>query len=726
MTTPCIDFETYSEAGYTWLHELNKWANDGGLGEVGTPNYAAHPSTEILFLAYDLQDGWGPQLWLRGMPCPQALREHIEAGRILESHNLSFEWYNWHGVLVARYGWPALNPLQVRCSKAKARAYGLPGALDSVAKALGTTAQKDDKGKAMIKRYSMPRNPTKADPRRRIDPLTEQDGMGFGMYCVQDVVTETAISGVIPDLSPYELEVWRLDQTINRRGVAIDVAAVHVLIAAYEDAARIGDEQMRNWTSGAVDGCSKVQQLIKWLETRGIYTDSVDAENIEAMISRHKDRDHLACSVLRLRADVGSASVKKLYTLRSTTSADGRLRELFEYHGAHTGRWTGKGAQPQNLPSKGPKVVRSECCGAIRSAQLSSSPCPYCGIGDKGHRKAEWGPDAVDQVIADHVSIHRWPDRIAAISGCLRGLFVAAPGCELISSDYSAIEAVVLAVLASEQWRIDVFRTHGKIYEMSAAKITGIPFEEILAHKTTTGEHHPARKGVGKVAELASGYGGWIGAWKAFGADEFMVEQEIKQAILAWRAASPAIVQFWGGQVVEVAPWQFVPGFFGLEGAAVQAVLNPGQCYAVGRIVWGVQGDVLKCQLPSGRFLHYHRPRLERTQCRRSGCDVWQLFYTGVDSKTKQWRQLDTYGGKLTENVVQAVARDILADAMLRLEAAGYPVVMHVHDEIVSEVPHGFGSIEEFEAIMSTMPAWAADWPLRAAGGWRGRRYRKE
>lgn len=252
-----------------------------------------------------------------------------------------------------------------------------------------------------------------------------------------------------------------------------------------------------------------------------------------------------------------------------------------------------------------------------------------------------------------------------------------------------------------------------------------------MRHKKETGQHHPLRKTIGKVAELASGYAGWIGAWKAFGADAFMSEPEIKAAILRWRAESPRIVQFWGGQWWQPDPnrWQFEPLLYGLEGAAVQAVMQPGTWYAAESTLWGVVDDALYCQLPSGRFLTYHRPRLDQTTDPR-GLLVWQLSYEGYNSDSSKgpvgWMRRSTYGGKLCENVVQAVARDILANSLLNLEAAGYRIVMHVHDEVVAEVPSGTGSVEELEWIMGTMPAWCADWPIKAAGGWRGLRYRKE
>jgi DNA polymerase len=235
---------------------------------------------------------------------------------------------------------------------------------------------------------------------------------------------------------------------------------------------------------------------------------------------------------------------------------------------------------------------------------------------------------------------------------------------------------------------------------------------------------------LGKVAELASGYGGWINAWLQFGAGEFMNELEIKNSIVPWRDASPMIVEFWGGQWRKHPDrWEWTPEFYGLEGAAVMAIQNPGQCFEYRGIKYGVKHDVLYCCLLSGRVLQYHRPRLYNDES-PFGKPIQKITFEGWNSDSTKgavgWMRRDTYGGKLCENVVQATARDILSHAMPKLEKAEYPVVLHVHDEVVSEVPIGYGSIEEYEAIMADMPEWCKAWPIKASGGWRGTRYRKD
>jgi DNA polymerase len=347
-------------------------------------------------------------------------------------------------------------------------------------------------------------------------------------------------------------------------------------------------------------------------------------------------------------------------------------------------------------------------------------------------RKVEWGAEAAEDALAaiatqDLRTVElMFGDAMLAVSGSLRGLFVAAPEHELICADYSAIEAVVTAMLANEQWRIDVFRGHGKIYEASAAQTFKLPLDDILNYPSLHGgSHHPLRK-KGKVTELALGFLGWIGALMAMGFEG--TETEAKEIILAWRKASPSIVYFGGGQKLN---WQ--PHLHGLEGMAVLAVATPGTTFPVMRmdgtpsgISYVVDGGVLYCMLLDGSYLVYHKPLLKQSAQTWRGLE---LSYEGWNTNPKMgppgWQRMNTYSGKLLENVVQATANRILRHSQANLEAAGYPIVQHVYDENVSEVPIGYGSTAEYLAIMGRMPHWAADWPIRAAGAWRGKRYRK-
>jgi len=735
-----LDFETYSEAGYVWDELSQKWQSvvkspPHGLGAVGAAAYAEHPSTEVLCMAYDLKDNRGPRLWVPGLPDPVDLFDHIARGGALEAHNSAFECLIWRHVCEARMGWPPLPLAQLRDSAAKCRAWSLPGALGMAAAALKVDAQKDKDGTRLIAKFGKPRNPTRRDPRRRITPAEDPaDGGRLYSYCVGDIRAEAAVSDVCHDLSPYELRLWMLDQRANAAGMSVDTVAVDNLQAIVDQALARYNAELSFITGGAVTEGTKLQALKAWLGARGITVGSLDKDHADGVLaSAEVQADPVAKRALEIRALVGSASVKKLGAIARRVSGDGTLKGLLVYCGAdRTGRWAGRGPQPQNLPNSGPSVSRC-ACGAFHAVDV----CPRCSA-PAGERE-EWGIDAVESVYTlaaghDLAEFERhYPDPLAAVAGSLRGLFRAAPGHDLICSDFSAIEAVVLAELAGERWRQDVFRTHGKIYETSAAKITGIPFEEFERHKAETGNHHPMRKKIGKVAELASGYGGWIGAWKAFGADDhFGSDDEIKQAVLKWRDESPAIVEFWGGQVRKHPHrWEFRREYFGLEGAAVQAVLRPGSAHRVGAVSYAVEPDgVLYCTLPSGRRLSYHSPELRSVKDRYSGETIYQLSYKGYNTDYTKgrigWVRLETHGGKLCENLVQAVSRDILAESLLNLDAAGYTPVLHVHDEIIAQVPEGTGTVGEFEEIMGRMPLWASDWPVRAAGGWRGKRYRKD
>lgn len=765
---PDLDFETYSEAGCVYDFAGQKWTGPPGAAKgkkglpiVGVAVYATHPSTEVLSLAYNLKDGTGPHRWRPGLPVPADLAAHVERGGLLEAWNSAFEWWMWNYVCVPRYGFPVLRIEQCRCAQAKARASGYPGALAKAGEVMRLSKPKDAAGEALIKKLTMPRNPTKGDVRLRWTRDTAPaDFEAFDAYNDQDIVAEAEASSRCPDLTGEELEYWLVDQRINRRGVQVDVESLHACCVIVEKCLAQYDAELCQLTGGAVERASQLERLKGWLAGQGVVCGSgpgaMDEDAITAMLERIPLEKVAARRALQLRQAVGSASVKKVFAMRNQVSPWGRLHDLFNYHGARTGRPTGEGPQPTNLPKAGPKVRK---CGCGRHTGAHLAACAWCGaVFPEGQKAAEWGPDAMEDVLhviksGDLALVERaYADAMLCVSGCLRGLFVAAPGHDLIASDFSSIEGVVTACLAGEDWRVEMFATHGKAYELSVSKIAGVPFAEIMAHagyddverpewwkhRARKGDHHPLRQTIGKVAELSSGFGGWINAWKRFGADAFMSDDEIKKAILAWRDASPAIVEFWGGQERRVG-WERVPEMFGLEGAAVSAVLAPGQWFHVMRrdgshsgVSYICHNNALYCWLPSGRALTYHAPRLSANT--RGFGGQYSLSFEGYNTNPQQgpvgWVRIDTYSGKLCENVVQAVARDIQRYAKINLEKAGYPVVLHVYDEDVVEVQQGACSVEEVERIMGTMPPWATykgkPWPIRAAGGWRGYRYRKE
>lgn len=725
---PDFDFETYSEAGYVWDEAQQKWRsvakNKQGIGAVGAAVYSEHPTTEVLSLAYDLKDGKGARLWLPCMPPPQELFDYLATGNPIEAHNSAFEWLIWTNVCMRRMGWPPLPLGQLRCSMAKARAFSLPGQLAKAGFMLNLDVQKDKDGQRLLRKFSVPRKPTKKDPRKRIDPLHDPEGPALYSYNDGDIKAESELSAHVPDLTPKELELWLVDQRINMRGVHIDVESARNMAHIFEQAEQALNHELRQITNGEVPEASKLQALQAWLDRHyGVRLPDMTATTIEDAIGWTYGSAQRA---LQIRAVLSSASVKKLYSILRTVSYDGRLRDLFAFCGAdRTGRFSGRGAQPQNLKGSGPDMQQCDPVNGCGEYYNASDHCPHCGAPPGFSNRVEWGPDVAEAALRYfqcrdyNALLNVFTDPIDAIGSSLRGLFVAAPGRDLICSDYSAIEAVVLAALAGEEWRLEVFRTHGKIYEMSASKITGVPFEVMTQHKgydtsqpqwwtqKATGEDHPHRKKFGKVAELASGYQGNIGAWKAFGADKHLSDDEIKTSVKAWRSESPNIVKFW---------WR-------MEDCAVDAVRFPGNVYEHRGIAWTMRGDVLYCRLLSGRLLAYHKPRVVKGMT-PWGKEKWELSYLGTDDQGRVVR-IDTYGGKLTENVTQATARDILTHALVNAEKVSYNIVLHVHDELCAEVPEGWGSVEEFEAIMADLPDWCRDWPIKAAGGWRGKRFRK-
>ena len=715
-----IDFETYSPAGFVWCNKINKWlppagARLKGLPTVGTVAYTEHPDAEVLCMSYIFSYEGVPHegIWVPNYCSlhPKFL-EYVTQGGLIEAWNSAFEYWVWTNICVPKYGFPTIGLKQLHCAMAKARAFGLPGKLAEAGKVLNAITQKDKRGEALLHKFSIPRNPTKNNPELRniIKPnifnivpwggtvfawinncSEDKDVSGLYGYCQTDVRAELEISELLPELSGSELGFWQLDQAINRRGVAMDVAAIEGSIKIVEATYAKYNAEINTLTDGAVPSASALPKLKKWLASLGINLPSVTNEIIEN-ICASQCLSYPVFRVLQLRHRLNSAAIKKLYAMRHQMSKAGRLHNLFVFHGARTGRATGMGPQPQNLPNSGPTL--------------------------------DWNPNLAESVINDlqkgdlALIEKKYNNRpLAYISGCLRGMFIAAPGRDLICSDYSAIEAVVLAELAGEKWRQEVFRTHGMIYEMSASKITGIPFEEFVRYKEEHDAHHPMRKKVGKIAELASGYGGWVGSWKGFGAGEYYSDDEIEGHVRAWRAASPAIVHFWAS-IENVVMQVLSTGTIGYE--LPYDNLKIGLRAGVGAIK-----KTLYIILPSGRRLYYHNPEFLADHKRNKTVISFEGWNTNPKEGPLGWVRLRTYGGKLVQNITQAVAFDILSPAMINLEKSGYPIVLHVHDEIVAEVPEGFGSIEEFEKIMCTLPAWAANWPIRATEGWRGKRYRK-
>lgn len=686
---------------------------------------------------------------------PWDLFEYLAAGGVIEAHHAMFERLVWENICVPKYGFPPLNPYQLRCSMATAHVNNLPGALANLGDVLQVPVRKDKDGTRLLNKFSVPRNPTKTDPRRRILPADDpEDTERLYSYCDTDVATEQQCAERMEPMTPAELFFWMIDQEINHRGVGIDRAGIRDCIAVLEEALHQYGRECFAITGGLEPG--QLAEIRGWLAGQGVSLPDMQAETIEQALGPGWQvwdpatgqmvalaLPPAARRVLEIRSLIGSASVKKLYAMEYQASRDDRLRNLIVHHGARTGRPTGEGPQPLNLPRSGPPLV---WCGACRRPhKLSVTACPWCGVPCPPiERKGRWQPDMVPHVLeimaARSLGLVEWffGDALLAISGCIRGLFVARPGYDLIASDYSAIEAVVAAMMGGEQWRIDTFRAGRDIYLASASMITGIPYETYIAYYEQHGEHHPDRQYVGKIAELALGYGGWEGAWRAFDPNQTDKQTaEIETIIRAWRNASPQIVALWGGQRVRThVGW--MDELYGIEGAVIRAIQSP-ETYQIPnppsdgavqpfpvQLGFYVRDDILHMILPSGRALKYHSPRLEPSSSRPG---TLAISYMTWNSNPKYggmgWVRMATWGSRIFENADQAIAHDLLRGAIIRLRAAGYPTVLHVYDEIVGEIPEGTGSLEEFERLMLPTEPYAQGWPIRATGGWRGKRYRK-
>jgi len=767
------DFETASEAGYFWDEGKQRWhgppgaaQNKKGLNVIGAAAYAEHPTTRVLTFSYQLP-GWpAPVRWRPGQPLSlvQPLFDWIAAGGRFEAHNVMFERLIWWHVCRRDHGWPELPPAQLSCSMATARVNALPGKLADLGDVLNLHVRKNKDGKRLLDRYSVPRKPTKADPRFWIspdDPGEERDAEGLYTYCDEDVLTEIAASSAMPPMTAAEREFWLEDQAINWRGLAIDRQAVRDCIAVLNQCLAQYGREMRELTGGIET--TQLERLKGWLAAQHVYLNSLDAEHVEDALKRIVPHPpggiNPARRVLELRALTGSATVKKVFAMENMASADDRLRNLIVHHGARTGRPTGEGAQPLNMARSGPKLATCKPCG--KPYRHGHTACPWCGSPADPKAHKTWKPSMVDHVLEimafQSLELVEWyfGDALLCIAGCSRGLFVAGEDADLIASDYSAIEAVVTAELAGEQWRRDTFHAKKDIYLSSASKITGTTVEEYLAYLAAHDDNHPDRQKIGKVAELALGFGGWITAWRQFDDTDTFSDAEVKELIKAWRAASPAIVELWGGQW-RGPPWNGYAERYGFEGAAIDAVQNPDQDFRPMLRDWsaGYAGDwrndtpditfrfdsrrdCLLITLPSGRKLTYWEPRLEASTRDYASPGELSLSYMTWNSNPKYgylgWVRMSTYGGRLTENIVQATAHCLLRFAILGLREAGFPTVLHVYDEIVVEVkrrvpcPPGVRdvTIALVEAIMSRVPAWAKGWPVRASGGWRGKRYRK-
>ena len=625
--------------------------SDVDLVKCGVYAYADSPAFEILLFAYSFDGGETQIIDLaQGEKFPAEVEEAIfDVSVTKTAYNANFE-----RTCLSKHFGRYIPPESWHCSAVQAAMLALPRSLEDVGRVLGLDEQKMKEGKELIRYFCVPCKPTKANGgrTRNLPCHAPEKWELFKTYCKRDVDVEKSIRRKLHNfpIPEGEMELYRLDQRINDRGVLVDMGLVEQAIACE----RLHKEVVtkRAYELTGLENPNSVVQLKGWLGDKGMEAESLSKKAVAEMIA---ETDGEVEELLRLRLLMAKTSVKKYEAMERSVCSDGRVHGVVQFYGANrSGRWSGKNVQIQNLPKND-----------IPDLELARELVKQGRFED-----VEMLYDSTPNVLSE----------------LIRTAFIPKLGCRFVVADFSAIEARVLAWLSGEQWRLDVFTSHGKIYEASASSMFHVPMEEI-----TKGS--PLRQ-KGKLAELGLGFGGAAGALISMGAlDMGLTEDELPTLVAAWRKANPHITQFW---------WD-------VDAAAIKAVTEK-QKTKVGRIIFEYKSGILFITLPSGRKLSYVKPRMAVNRFGRDG-----LTYEGI-SENKKWSRIETYGPKLVENIVQGTARDLLAEAMLRVEKSGYPIVMHCHDEIIAEVPEGKGSVDEMCEIMAVQPEWAAGLPLRADG----------
>lgn len=661
------------------------------LRKAGADVYARHPSTELLCFGFAfeeeapgilLPDGSSPKFAGTSPDAVYRVMDYIDKGGTFVAHNAPFELVIWNEVCVKKYGWPKLDPKQVICTMAQAYAMSLPGSLEKCCPAVGMKVVKDMAGARVMHQLAQPR---KVSPEGAVTWWTQEavpeKFEKLYRYCMQDIVVTRDLFKRLLQLSHEEFETWLLDRKINDRGVGVDVSAIQKAIAIVDSEKRRLDLEMRELTSNAVSTCNAVRDLALWLNLNGVRVEGVAKEHVLDALAT-EGIPPLCRKALLLRQEAAKASTAKLKAMLLGQS-DGRVRGTLQYHGANTGRWAARRMQLHNLPR--PKLKQRDIEDVF----------------DILNTGGELSRDTIDMFYGSPLSV---------LSDCLRGFLCAAPGNDLIAADLSQIEARMLAWLAGEEKKLDVFRRGESVYERAAADIYHVQPEEIT-------EEDPRRQ-IGKVSELACGFQGAVNAFQSMAGNYGIKipDKEADEIVKAWRAANPRIVCYW----------------YELENAAIHAVLKPGQSFPAGiherAVHFKMVGSFLWCQLPSKRVLCYPYPEV-KSRLMPWGKMKDCLSYMSENSVTRKWERCHTYGGSLAENCTQACARDILVGAMKLVESFPefpFPVVLHVHDELIAEIPEALppDTLAIFEALVSEVPDWAAGLPI-ACKGWRGKRYRK-
>jgi DNA polymerase len=736
--------------------------SDVDLRSRGAYCYFESPRARVLLGSFRIAGQM--HRWRYGQPCPPAVRAAIEAGETISAHNAAFEYlcFAW---LADNCDWPRPRDDQFRCTAATAAAMALPRALGDLAEVLDLPVQKDKEGRRLIQKFSVPQKDG-----RFIEPEDDPaDFDRFCAYCDVDVLTEAGADARMVPLSDAEQQVYLLSERINRRGVRIDHQSAQAALRLADKAKAALDREMSIVTGAELDGDGRIlkhgdvpntttpARLVAWVEKQGVPIGSAAKAEITDLLHAD-DLPQRVRRALEIRQEAAKSSVAKLKAMLDRMSADGRVRGTSIYHGASTGRWTDVGVNKANLP---------------RPRRCFDEAKPRLDVLFRALRTGE--PEMLHWLYGEELG-----RPLHLVADAIRGFIWAAPGHDLVQADYSGIEGAVIAWLADEQWKLAEMHaiiadpSRPDMYRQTAAAIMNTTTDVVT-------KKHPLRQSVGKTSELALGFQGGVSAfftmarnynvdlnqlyepvWAAASAERreraakrqrnaakrktsaadvlspraWIACEIIKQG---WREANPAIAAMWQA----------------MEQAVRSAVASPGTVTEAGRCKFRVALGFLWMLLPSGRALAFAKPKLkdqvwaeillddgswsdpevmDRDEAERlelgkrvriQGNTSPKVTFAGVGKNGKTLVRQPLYGGLIAQNATQATARDLLVNGMQKAEAAGYPVIMHVYDEMITEVPRGFGSLAEFERLICELPEWATGVPL-TAGGWRGKRYRKD
>jgi DNA polymerase len=712
-------------------------------GAVTAYQYANHPTTDVWCMSYGICDEpvklWDP--W-EGEDFPEELIYALKQKMTFCAHNAGFEWCLWNFLLRKQYGLPALPFEQMDCTAARAAIMALPRDLDGASKALGLVVNKDDAGSKLMMKMAKPRKcPKGEDPSILHWWDAPELRKRLGAYCIQDTVVEKGIDKVVKPFSADERRNWLLDHKTNMGGVQVDVELATKAQAIMDVVAQRYQNEMSRITDGRCKGPTDVNGMKDWISDRGIPVGSLDKTSVIHLLDEYKGKDDDVCRLLELRQEAGKSSVAKLIRFKQLTSDDGRMRENFMHHGANTGRAAGRGAQLQNLPSRG-GLKWQEAEQVIDLVLNTPDPA--------------WAADLIELF---HGAVP------VAMSSILRAHITAAPGKRLYVADYSNIEGRVAAWLGDEQWKIEAF----KLYDAFELDLLGnrIPDPkepgEFLRkgpdlYKVTAGEilglspydvNKVQRNIMGKVPELALGFGGGVGAFISMGANynvqmadywdiiqDALSSEFIAAAHKNWttfgQMSGIGMEEWLASESVKLAWRDRHPGIRGCwydaEKCAVDALKNPGKWFkfAGGKCAMGAQRvngvTFLVSRLPNGRRIY--RAKASLKQEKQFGKMKPKIYFWTVDGVTRRWVQTSTYGGDIFQSFVQGIARDIMMNGWENAEAGGFDIGLQVHDELGAEADED-RELDDFVGRLVDLPQWAAGCPVSAAG-YTSLRYRKD